>query len=600
MPAVSGGEALAQFRAEWTGRRILDLVRDLGRLLITWLVGVGKSYSIDDTIETAVRDGRYDLVVALFPTRRVLTERRWITNPPPDVKIVNLRPRPVKRCGEERDRRWKAFEARDLGVLGRVDICGNCPHRDKCFWPQQYGKSLDGARVIYGTQAHLERSPTFVNQLKSWAGADRVLVLLDEVGFVMRSCQKTITPQHLELFAEALQRVPRKLQGGAHRRWCYLVNLLAAAGTADLRCTGWRFPAFDQDWAYAVQRAGHAQHAKKFRFLGYVLRQFGRSALESRERGDDGSVRFAIRPRVDEDFVVYSGTADAEFTQFRLGHDFKVPFENFTFDHPDTRWFNIASRIGTKGYFKKNAPQILDFYAHLIAQRLKEGRRPLLIAKKCFVPLCAAGLQIRLGELGLGGIRIVTGGWNTTDLADPAIIPLINFGAIGTNLFERFECAYCLTGYYVNELVLNEILQDIEAADGHVPIKITTDGRPRRREVTVTSDRFAHSDLPRLSQKALGQQEIDVVLQAVGRVRPYTRPREIVMFQCDAHPTRNYDAEFNCLGEARKFFGIPDRREGRAADSSSAVRAGRRNGDSQTQVARKLGLSLSTVKRYWN
>ncbi|MBE7461850.1 MAG: hypothetical protein HS116_00015 [Planctomycetes bacterium] len=599
MPAVRGDVALAQFRAEWTGRRILDLVRDYRRLLITWLVGVGKSRNIDDVIETAVRDGRYDLVVVLLPTRRVLNERRWIRIPPPDVRIVNLRPRPSKDCGKARDRRWQFHEAQDLGVLGRVEICGNCPHRDRCFWPQQYGKSLDGAHVIYGTQAHLKRSPAFVGQLKAWAGAERVLVLLDEVGYVMRSCEKTITRKQLELFAATLQRVPLRLQASAHRRWSYLTDLLLVAGTTDLRSSDWRFPVFDQDWAYAVQREGFAIHAKQFRFLGYDFQQFCRSALESRERTADGGVRFALRSQVDAHFVVYSGTADAEFTQFRMGHEFTVPFADYTFDHPDTRWYNIASRLGTKGFFPKNSPQILDFYARLIAQRLKEGRRPILVAKKCFVPLCAAGLNARLGELGADDIRIIVDDWGTVDLSDPAFIPLINFGTIGTNQFENFDCAYCLTGYYVNEPVINEILQDVEATDGHVPIKIVTGGRPRRRTVKVTTNRFAHSDISSLAQKALGQQEIDVVLQAVGRVRPYTRPREIVMFQCAAHPTRAYDVEFSSLGEARKFFGIADRREARAVHSSTAVRAARECGSSQAQVARKLGLSLSTVKRYW-
>ena len=104
MPLIRAPEGLAEFRKHWTGERMLDLIKEQnGRLRVDWAVGVGKSYSIDLTIEAAIRSDRYDLVVALFPTRRIIEERRWIKDPPADVPIVNLRPRPSKRCGTNLD-----------------------------------------------------------------------------------------------------------------------------------------------------------------------------------------------------------------------------------------------------------------------------------------------------------------------------------------------------------------------------------------------------------------------------------------------------------------------------------------------------------------
>ena len=101
MTLIRGEEELSVFRARWTGERVLELLKQHGgRLLITWPIGVGKSRNIDDLTETSARSGSYDLVLALFPTRRILEERRWIQNPPDDVPIVNLRPRPRQRCLE--------------------------------------------------------------------------------------------------------------------------------------------------------------------------------------------------------------------------------------------------------------------------------------------------------------------------------------------------------------------------------------------------------------------------------------------------------------------------------------------------------------------
>ena len=183
MTTILGEEALAAFRAYWNGPRLLDLITAHGGgALILWPIGVGKSCAIDRIIEAAVGSGSYDLVVALFPTRRVLEERAWIRTPPSGLKIVNLRPRPRQRCGDL-DGPWRHFEQAGMAALGRVELCGRCPRRPGCYWPRQYGKGLEGAQVIFGTDAHLARSPDFGSQLAGWAGAARVLTLVDEINF---------------------------------------------------------------------------------------------------------------------------------------------------------------------------------------------------------------------------------------------------------------------------------------------------------------------------------------------------------------------------------------------------------------------------------
>jgi hypothetical protein len=99
--------------------------------------------------------------------------------------------------------------------------------------------------------------------------------------------------------------------------------------------------------------------------------------------------------------------------------------------------------------------------------------------------------------------------------------------------------------------------------------------------------------------KALNQQEMDIVLQAVGRVRPYTSPREVITFQCAAHPGMPYTQEFNTLDEARAFFNIPTRRDHSRKENSRKVQEAREKCLSQRQTAAEFGLSLRTVKRYW-
>ena len=601
MPRIRGEDALNIFRASWTGPEILKLLHQHDRrLCITWQLGVGKSHSIDDVLETAIQTDQYDLVVVLLPTRQTIRERRWMKTPPSNTRVVHLKPRPRKRCGPDRDALWQQFETTSLGGYGRAHICGPCPRKQGCSWLRQYGEGLRRVQVIFATQAHLERAPAFLLQLKRWTEAPRVLALLDEVNFMMTSFRRGIGSVQLEQFVEILKDLGQRKLGGVHTEWIYRADLLHRAGSEDLRYDDWKMPPIYPDWARTVQECGWRKFGGKFRFLGYDLQQFGLSPIESRERSSSGDISFAALPYLGCDFIIYSGTAHPRFLTFRLGQTFATPFLEYQFEHPETSWYNIASRLGTRSYFPNNAPQILDFFAGLVAQRLREGHRPLLIAKKCFVSLCAREMVARLRKYGIEGVKIITSKWKSADLSPAHAVPLINYGQIGTNLFEHFDCAYCLTGYFVNEDTVNTILQDMLASDLFIPIKIVTTGRPRRRRAGVLHPSDQAYDIHALAQLALGQQEMDPVLQAVGRVRPYTKPREIITFQCARHPQRTYTREFNSIGEARKYFKIPSRREEQQNKQLQYIRQAKERGMTQAQVAREVGKSIRTVKRYWN
>ena len=468
MPVISGSEELAAFRQQWDGKRILELLAaHNGRLRVDWAVGVGKSHNIDLTIEEAIASERYDLVVALFPTRRIIEERKWVQQPPRGIKVVNLQPRPGNQCGADMNRSWQVFEKNGLGALGRTELCGHCLLQPDCVWPRQFGKSLAGSQVVFGAQAHLERSPYFLDQLAQWAEAEKVLVVLDEANFIMRPFRRKLDQGQLQMFAEVLRNIQLRRWRKLHTQWLYLCDLLLAAGTSDLRSHDWHFPQVFHDWSLAVQTRGFNLYGDAFSFLAFDLIHFGRSPLESRERVVDGGIIYAAVPSVSMDFIIYSGTAHQEFSEYRLGNEFASPFAEFSFIHPDTKWFNIASRLGARKYFKKNSGQILDFFAGLVAKRLSGGKRPLLLAKKCFCAFCARQMEERLRALDVE-VRVVIHGWQADLLKDIKVVPLIHYGMIGTNLFQEFDCAYCLTGYYVTEEAINGILQDLLVLLRHI------------------------------------------------------------------------------------------------------------------------------------
>lgn len=201
MEIISGDSALADFRCRWTGEEVVNLLSsNNGRLRIDWSVGVGKSHNIDQVIKHVTASGKYDLVIALFPTRQLIDEQEYIHNPPKNLKIVNLVPRPNELCGEHLNKQWGKYEQSNLGALGRHNLCGSCKYHNSCTWLIQYGKGLKRAKVVFGTQIHLERSPFFISRIKQNAGAKKVLVLLDETNCLMRPFKYQVLIDQLNQF----------------------------------------------------------------------------------------------------------------------------------------------------------------------------------------------------------------------------------------------------------------------------------------------------------------------------------------------------------------------------------------------------------------
>ena len=601
---VSGPEALAQFRQGLTGPRAVEQLEQAGgRLLVTLPVGVGKTqYLIDIIRHTRAVDGPYDLVVVLVPRRDLLQE--ILQKLPPGLPHLVLEPRPRTRCGAL-DAPWREHEATNCGLLAREQLCRTCPRRQGCPWPGQYtGERLAGVGLVLATQQHLVLDPGFVGRLRQLTGAKRVLVLLDESDLLVRAARRAVGREDLLRFIAAQEAVlvGDETPTRAMLRWLELSRLVAQAPTDDLRGGHWHFPRVGVEWGVGVQQAGRDLAGPKFRFPAFDLVSFARSDPMSRERTDAGDLQFACPPDLGDDFIVFSGTVTPELARYRLDPDHRrpglsSPFEGHRFEHPGTRWFNVNSVAGAAKYFPRNSPAILDFFAGKIARNIRDGRRTLLVARKRFLGPCADYLTRRLKRLGAGTVHVVTGAWDEADLADPRTLPLISYGISGVNRFEGHDCAYCLTGYYVSAATVAAAVQDLEATPDRFPVWIRNRGNPARRVAHVDLPDDREALLPQLARWTLEQKEADVVVQAVGRVRPFTRPREVITFQVGVLPGVHYTLEFGSLDQARRHFGIPTRRQSEAEARAAAARRLKALGLTNRRIASRLGVSLSTVKR---
>jgi hypothetical protein len=603
MISIDTSKDLNIFRQQNSGSKVLELLSDHeGRLLIEWQIGVGKSFNIDDTIYQAIHNSIYDLVIVLAPTRRIINERKWVSSPPSDIVVKNLLPRPSKLCSEL-DEQWSTYENHNLGSLARKKLCGDCLNKSACTWIGQFGKGLAGAQVIFATQAYLERSPYFISQLKRWAGSERALTILDEANFTIKTTVRTIDKAQLDFLKEELILLSGQPKCPSWvGKWARYLNTLLKAAPYDLECGDWTAPSLSPDAVLELQKWGYGLWGSHYSFIGYELQLLGFSLPSSREVDEQQNLLFSVQTQLPGDFIIYSGSTDQELTQHRLGQRFPSPFADYRFYHPGTIWYNIASRIGASTYFRNNSNQIFDFFSHLIADRLASGKRVLLVSKKQFVPLCKKEIRHRLNEMGCEGANVVIAADELSEevLSTPLTVLIIHYGMIGTNLFEDFDCCFCLNGYYINEVALHDAAQDLYRQELQIRIEVGMQGAPLRRYARVRDRKYRFSEVESLAQASLEQLEIGTVLQAVGRVRPYTKPREIILFQCSAHPDDAYTEEFQTLGEARGFFQIPTKRAMQKLSSAQQICQYRTKGLNQSETAEATGLSLSTVKRHWN
>ena len=602
---VSGPQALADFRQGLTGQYAMRLLEEAnGRVLITLPVGVGKTRFMLSIIRQVRAGGSpYDLVIVLVPRRDLLREIDSQLRLSPS-KLV-LHPRPQRSCGPLNDQ-WLEFERNDCGALARAELCSVCRHRAVCQWLTRYTpERMARTRLILATQQHLVNDPNFIARVQQLAGARRPLVLLDESDLLIRPSRRVLSHTALTQFIEAqeLTLAETARPTPAQERWLELSRQIATADTPALQTCDLTSPAVTNVWARQVQTLGRRLFGGAFRFAAYDLISLSRSHVLSREKTMSGDIECANPPQLGDAFIVFSGTVARGLARFRLDPNDSAsallsPFQHHSFEHPGTRWFNIRSFAASHNNWPGNRTVILDFFAEKIARNIRAGRRTLLVAKKRFVADCANYLNSRLLQLGVEDVHFVTSDWRRANLRDPGTLPIVNYGISGVNLFEDFDCVYCLTGYYVPAAVISDAVQDLVPSNHRVSLDIEIQSEPTRRIVRVDSPDAVDTRLPQLANWVLEQKEADVVIQAVGRVRPFTRPREVITFHYGCLPNVRYTLEFETLRQARSHFGIATRRVTDFELRAREIKRLKQRALTNEVIARLMGVSVRTVRRH--
>jgi hypothetical protein len=587
---------LAGFRACELAPRSLyaEIPHDRRIVLIPLAPGVGKSCAAQRLAQYALAHN-HDLVIYIAPTRAIIAEIEIMQNLPPEAVVV-LERRPSQLCGDA-NRAWEDLERRGCAALAKDTLCSQCPHLDdnggSCTWPDQLDRIGPSTRLVIMTEQYLLLNPSLIPQLQEQVESQRTLVILDEARFLSSAIIQQFTRTELEGFRDALKKAAAGKAGVD--AWLEGIHFLLDR-EVELKNVRRFWRSRLRRNVLATQQAGQQIFGSRFRYLAPELELLNSPVTTGQWR--DGST-FEIVVRVDtnkSDVVVLAPYLDPEIVEERLARPVVSLFSDVVFRHSKSRILNVADPIGTATTLscREHFTRVVDFVLALTMRNAAQGRKTVLVTRKKFLDRVRDRIEEVSAALDRPLQCVLACSDRSLDYCKPEEIALINYGIVGVNSLQSFDALYCIGGYYARSDHLNAVYQQSLPPSTRMPIGLRMEGR--RRRVYAADGDFTTRHHARRAQATHHLIERQVVLQAIGRVRPFTSPAEIVLFQCDDFLQElGPIEEFASLGVARRALHVPTLARMRRAAFGEHIRALCRGGKSLRAVAAELGISVSTA-----
>jgi hypothetical protein len=586
---------LDSFRAEFLStRHLLDLALAYTVALVAVAPGTGKSHAVDDLLENPLTYKRYDLVVYAAPTWALIGERRVLRAISPTVDFEVILPRPRELCGSL-DERWSELEAAGCAAHAKVTLCGQCPLRADCDWPGRLSlERLWGKRLLIFPEQYLLSVPNMICMLKRQTGAKRVLVILDEARFLDSPYTVAISRADMRRLRDAIGATVG-IKARVSDSW--LRSLGDAIGGLNPREARLSFPPLALKHVVAIQATGIRLHGPAFRFVGHQLADYHRSRPDDRCVDERGALRFELPPALGGDVLVMSAYLEPSYVAHRLDIErVASPMADYKIRHSGTRIFNIKSRLGMDAYYEANSPQILDFFAALIAANVREGRTTTVVTRKKFADACITGLTARLALLRLDVAFART--FDDLGPPDPLVVPVVTYGMVGINALAGYETCLCLNGFYVPPSALDAAVQGAVPDRYKVELEIYVDAANNRRVQAVESI-YRGGGFEAVANACLRKLELEPALQAAARVRFSVAPREVWLFEMhDARPLVGEVTEVTTLEAAYAAAGVPKFRDTVRKHRVTGLRAIMAGGKSMRAAAAEMGIKPQTASRW--
>jgi hypothetical protein len=218
----------------------------------------------------------------------------------------------------------------------------------------------------------------------------------------------------------------------------------------------------------------------------------------------------------------------------------------------------------------------------------------VLVTRKKFIERLVVRIEEISAVLGRPLQCVLASSGKPFDKCELNEIAVVNYRIVGVNTLQSFDALYCIGGYYARADHLNATYQQSLSPETRMPIGLRMEGR--RRRVYAADGQFNTRYHARRAEATHRMIERHVVLQAIGRVRPFTSPAEVISFQCDELSAElgSID-EFTSLAAARRALHVPTLGQMRRAARGERIRVRQNGGESLRATAANLSISVSTA-----
>ena len=453
--------------------------------MLSGRAGEGKTRLILGALEPLVASRRFGCIHLCTSQRRIIDEVRHKL--PPVLGVVQEARDPAL-CGERNDKAWNSLYKGNLAEIGKHHICEPCPNRSRCAYFNQTGGD---APVFLQTQHYLFKNKRHVR--------DGDLIIFDETTFLQFPIRRTVPKSDFKAYLE----VAKKL--GA-------VKEIVEAGHELLK-TGrlMRAPFIPWDNKFAFMNALFT--ANVYNWTPFIMESPSITVTNVSDR-----FLYRARPFPDSTIIVAAHGADPKLLEYYFDRPFVDLSPPIPYRDPKTRIVCLATSSTSKANFRDNPKSrngILSFAVKKILQNRKLNKKTLLISKVDLIPLAIQeyGKHLPKGE----SLEIVDVRSDPREPDGLYTVPVIHYGVEGVNQFENYDCVICLNAFNIRPEDVEKRLDDLGL--GPVSVKIVYD--PWRKIVTDPPCELAEAVFKLL--------EIDTIIQAISRIRPWTKPCEIYL-----------------------------------------------------------------------
>ncbi len=470
---------------------------------------------------------------------------------------VQTEPQRDKELCGKREKDWERIHQLGISLIGKKVICGECDKQEVCPW----------------FRFKREESPvTVLTQDSLFKQADDIppsaLIMLDETKFLERPLENKIDHQDILLFSKAIP-------AGRDFDWLYTATQQMLERKAPAPLEGL---SKENLW-----RLFGALYHKGVKNILPIIMNYADGAPVALDK----RIYYLERHFQHNAILVLGAGADKNL----LEHYFNSQVTDLTpvekYRDPGTKIYCIASSSASPNNLRKRASardSVFSFVRKKIWANRSSNKRTLLVAKRELIPLIQKALPNYISQNDkIEIVHVEANNLKKSSFDGLTKVPIINYGVEGVNLFEEFECVICVSGFYIPEKAISERLKKLGVGqDIEVTIPRCDADHPRR----VFTSPETH-----LAMAILNSLERDRIYQAVGRVRFWTKPREVIVtgFQ----DFEGVDKKFRSFKEAAEFFKFSKRQ-----NTKRRCLELRQQGLTLQQISTEVGRTVRTVSRH--